>query len=134
MKTYAIVIDGVFTEVVSAEAVPENGHEVHPFDKMRFAAWQRAGRGVVWQNNHIALAPLTPIELGRTHVAEAGFDADKKVILLNKLLSVKEADALAAHPKLVALYTWFETVQGMAIAGQTMFPRAPHTFEEVIAE
>ncbi len=71
---------------------------------------------------------------GAAYVTAKGFDADKKVILLNKLLSVKEAEALAAHPKLVALYTWFETVQGMAIAGQTMFPPAPHTFEEVIAE
>lgn len=74
------------------------------------------------------------IAQGAAFVTRKGFDADRKVILLNKLLAVKEADALATHPKLVALYTWFETVQGMAIAGQTMFPQPPHTFEEVIAE
>jgi hypothetical protein len=71
---------------------------------------------------------------GAGYVTAKGFDADKKVILLNKLLSVKEADALAAKPKLVALYTWMEIVQGMAIAGQTMFPQPPHTFEEVLSE
>lgn len=71
---------------------------------------------------------------GTAYVTGKGFDADKKVILLNKLLAVKEANALAAKPNLVALYTWMETVQGMAVAGQTMFPKPPHTFEEVIAE
>lgn len=74
------------------------------------------------------------IAAGAAHVTRAGFDADKKVILLNKLLKAKETDTLASVPKLVALYTWMETVQGMAIAGQTMFPPRPHTFEEVIAE
>jgi len=73
---------------------------------------------------------------GAAFVTGKGFDADKKVILLNKLLKVKEQgeQALAAFPKLVALYTWMETVQGMAVAGQTMFPQPPHTFEEVISE
>ncbi len=74
------------------------------------------------------------IAAGAAHVVRAGFDADKKVILLNKLLKAKDANALASIPKLVALYGWMETVQGMAIAGQTAFPKCPHTFEEVIAE
>jgi hypothetical protein len=71
---------------------------------------------------------------GAAYVTSKGFDADRKVILLNKLLKAKEENALASKPKLVALYTWMETVQGMAIVGQTMFPKPPHTFEEVIAE
>ena len=76
------------------------------------------------------------INAGANHVLRCGFDADRKVILLNKMLSVKEAGpaALAAHPKLVALYAWMETVQGLAVAGSIAFPRPPHTFEEVIAE
>lgn len=74
------------------------------------------------------------IHLGTKHVRDAGFDADRKVILLNKLLKAKEENTVANFPKLVALYGWMETVQGMAVAGQTMFPPAPHTFEEVIAE
>jgi hypothetical protein len=74
------------------------------------------------------------IRAGERFVSGQGFTADRKVILLNKLLAVKEADDLAAHPKLVALYTWFETVQAIAVAGGIAFPTAPHTFEEVIAE
>lgn len=74
------------------------------------------------------------VQSGADYVTRKGFDTDKKVILLNKLLKAKEADALASVPKLVALYGWMETVQQMAVAGQTMFPACPHTFEEVIAE
>lgn len=74
------------------------------------------------------------IEQGGAWVVAQGFDADRKVILLNKLLKVKERGATADYPKLVALYTWMETVQAMAVAGQTDFPPAPHTFEEVVAE
>ena len=76
------------------------------------------------------------IERGAAHVRNAGFDADRKVILLNKLLKAKEVgpEAVAALPKLVSLYEWMETVQALAIAGQTYFPAAPFTFEEVIAE
>ncbi len=74
------------------------------------------------------------IQAGADHVLRAGFDADRKVILLNKLLKAKETDTLASVPKLVALYGWMETIQGLAIAGQTLFPPALHTFEEVVAE
>lgn len=74
------------------------------------------------------------IQLGEKFVITQGFDADRKVILLNKLLKAKEANAVTNFPKLVALYTWMETVQGMAVAGQTDFPSAPYTFEEVLAE
>lgn len=84
--------------------------------------------------NMLPTLKLNPIAAGAAFVLKSGFDADKKVILLNKLLKVKEADALAANPKLVALYTWMETVQAMAVAGQTSFPEAPYKFEEVVAE
>lgn len=80
------------------------------------------------------MSPEAAVAAGAAHVLRAGFDADRKVILLNKLLKAKDAGALASVPKLVALYGWMETVQGMAVAGQTMFPACPHTFEEVIAE
>jgi hypothetical protein len=81
--------------------------------------------------------PLTQadcIALGKQHVQNAGYGADEKVICLNKLLKVKDQNALASYPKLVATYTWLETVQAMAVAGQVNFPPAPHTFEEVVAE
>ncbi len=74
------------------------------------------------------------IEVGAAHVIRAGFDADKKVILLNKLLKAKETGTVADYPKLVALYDWMETVQQMAVSGNTFFPRAPYAFDEVIAE
>ena len=74
------------------------------------------------------------IQAGADYVTRKGFDADRKVILLNKLLKAKETDVLASVPKLVALYTWMETVQALAVAGQTMFPAAPNTFEEVMSE
>lgn len=68
------------------------------------------------------------------YVTGKGFNADRKVILLNKLLKVKDAGALAENPKLVSLYEWTEAVTAMALAGQTNFPAPPHTFEEVMAE
>jgi hypothetical protein len=74
------------------------------------------------------------IEAGAAHVISAGFDADKKVILLNKLLKAKETSTVADYPKLVALYGWMETVQQMAISGNAFFPKAPCAFDEVIAE
>lgn len=74
------------------------------------------------------------IAAGENHVTQAGFNADRKVILLNKLLKVKEANALAEHPKLAALYGWMESVQSKAVAGLLNFAKPPHTFEEVIAE
>jgi hypothetical protein len=74
------------------------------------------------------------IEIGAAHVIRAGFDADKKVILLNKLLKAKETNTVADCPKLVALYGWMETVQQMAVSGNTFFPKAPYAFDEVIAE
>lgn len=74
------------------------------------------------------------IALGQQHVASHGYGPDEKIICLNKLLKMKEAGDPQNHPKMLAVYTWMETVQAMAVAGQSLFPPAPHSFEEVIAE
>jgi len=78
-------------------------------------------------------SPEEKIGLAKAHVAQS-FDAFDLISMMDKLAQVKDVDALAANPKLVATYTWIQTVQGMAVAGQTAFPPAPHTFEEVIRE
>lgn len=80
------------------------------------------------------MTPEEKIRAGEQHVANAGFTASRLVTLMDSLMQAKEANALADHPKLVALYTWLQTVKGMAVAGQVNFPSAPHTFEEVISE
>ena len=89
----------------------------------------------------VQIEPIKPPEnqahcivAGEKFVKSRGFDADRKVILLNKLLKAKEDGTIANKPKLTALYAWFETVQGLAIAGKSTFPAPPHTFEEVVAE
>lgn len=74
------------------------------------------------------------IAAGESHVKAAGYNADRKVILLNKLLKAKDADALASVPKLLTLYAWMEGVQAAAVAGETNFAAAPYSFEEVVAE
>jgi hypothetical protein len=76
----------------------------------------------------------SPIALGEAWVSAAGLTAARLVTLMDLLMTTKEANALAAKPKLVALYTWLQTVKAMAVAGQTNFPAAPHTFEEVVSE
>lgn len=74
------------------------------------------------------------IALGERHVELAGFTGPRLVTLMDALMQAKEADALASKPKLVATYSWLQTVKGLAVAGQTVFPPCPHSFEEVIAE
>ncbi len=74
------------------------------------------------------------IKAGEAAVERAGFTASRLVTCMDLLLQTKEANALASKPKLVALYTWLQTVKGMAIAGSVSFPPAPHTFEEVVSE
>jgi hypothetical protein len=81
-----------------------------------------------------SMTPEQKIQVGEQHVAKAGLTGARLVTLMDLLLQVKEANALASKPKLVALYTWLQTVKAMAIAGQTAFPPAPHTFEEVVSE
>lgn len=80
------------------------------------------------------MTPEQKIALGEAHVAQAGLTASRLVTLMDLLLTVKEADALASHPKLVAFYSWLQTVKGTAIAGGTTFTDAPYTFEEVVSE
>jgi len=81
-------------------------------------------------------APVSgsPIEQGEAHVANARLSAARLVTLMDLLLQTKDANALESKPKLVALYTWLQTVKAMAIAGSVQFPPAPHTFEEVVSE
>lgn len=80
------------------------------------------------------LSVADTVAAGEAHVAGAGLTAARLVTLFDALMEAKQADALASKPKLVALYTWLKTVKGMAVAGMTAFPPAPHTFEEVVAE
>lgn len=80
--------------------------------------------------NHVAKC----IHLGSTFVNSKGFDADKKVILLNKLISLKEQNLLQSKPKLIALYEWFNSIEREAISGRQFFSEPPFSFEEVIAE
>lgn len=67
-------------------------------------------------------------------VNKHGFDADKKVILLNRLLNIKEQGLLTTKPKLVSLYEWFNNIEQLAISGEMVLPNPPYTFEEVLAE
>jgi hypothetical protein len=79
--------------------------------------------------------PISPIVQGEQWVESQGYSAARLVTCFDLLLQVKEADpTLATRPKLVATYTWLQTVKGMAVAGLTTFPPAPHTFEEVVTE
>jgi hypothetical protein len=82
----------------------------------------------------VELPPSYAIALGEQHVEAAGLTGPRLVTLMDLLMQTREANALSAKPKLVALYTWLQTVKGMAVAGQTTFPPIPHTFEEVISE
>jgi len=74
------------------------------------------------------------IKRGEMFVQKKGFTAQRLVTLMDKLMQVKEADALASNPKLVAVYQWLQEVKAKAIATQTDFSEPPYTFEEVITE
>jgi len=83
------------------------------------------------------IANLTPSEKiveGERHVENSGFNGSRLVTLIDILMQVKEDDALASHPKLIALYTWLQTVKGMALVGDVDFPVSPWSFEEVVSE
>ena len=80
------------------------------------------------------LTPEQKIAMGERHVAAAGFTGARLVTLMDMMLQAKEAGTLASKPKLVALYTWLQTIKGIAVAGGAGFPNAPYTFEETIAE
>jgi hypothetical protein len=81
-----------------------------------------------------SMTPEQKIAAGEQHVAKAGLTGARLVTLMDLLLTTKEANALASKPKLVALYTWLQTVKATALAGSVSFPAAPHTFEEVVSE
>jgi len=94
-----------------------------------------------WADYELAYAARAPereaarcIAAGEAHVRRAGFTADRKVILLNKLLKAKDAGELESVPKLLALYGWMEATQAAAVSGQMGFAAAPYSFEEVVAE
>jgi hypothetical protein len=92
------------------------------------------GEGTLTKVVPLEPTPEQKIALGRKAVEAAGIDGFNMAVLQDMLLTTKEADALASKPKLVALYTWLQTVKGMAIAGQVNFPPTPHTFEEAVSE
>lgn len=126
--------DGDGFRVVARITVPEANYTAvrvknHGPDTASEQDWPSEGIEAAAQA-HIARC----IQAGADFVNRSGFDADKKVILLNKLLKAKEDNTVANFPKLAALYAWMETVQGMALIGQALFPKAPHSFEEVIKE
>lgn len=126
--------DGPGFRVVATIFVPEANFRVsrvknHGPDTASEQDWPTEGIEAAAQE-HIAIC----IQAGADHVNRSGFDADRKVILLNKLLKAKEDGMVADFPKLTALYGWMETVQAMAVSGQTFFPKAPHSFKEGIKE
>lgn len=81
----------------------------------------------------VVLTPSECIQEAKRRI-EREFDWIEMDTMQDKLMSVREAGTLASHPKLAAVYTWLQTVKGMAVQGSTNFPACPHTFEEVIAE
>lgn len=73
------------------------------------------------------------IQQAKKHI-EASFDWLEIDTMQDKLMVVKAAGAESANPKLIAVYTWLQTVKGMAVAGQIAFPATPYTFEDIVAE
>jgi hypothetical protein len=126
--------DGLGFRVVATIFVPEANFRVsriknHGPDTESEREWPTEGIEAAAQV-HVARC----IQAGADFVNRSGFDADRKVILLNKLLKAKDENVVANFPKLVALYGWMETVQQMAVSGNTFFLKAPYAFDEVIAE
>jgi hypothetical protein len=80
------------------------------------------------------MTPLDKIKAGEAFVAGAGFSAARLVTLMDMMLSAKDAGTLESKPKLVALYTWLQTVKATALAGSITFPSVPYSFEEVVTE
>ena len=89
-------------------------------------------KGLTWDESK--LPEQDTVKLAQNFVQSQGFGADEKIICLNKLLKIKAAGSLSSNPKLVATYNWLETVQAMAVAGQSNFPTIPFTFAEVVLE
>lgn len=77
--------------------------------------------------------PPNPVDAAQLFI-RSRVNADQKIILFDKMTRAKESNALDQYPKLVALYEWMNGIQAMAFAGQTDFPLAPYTFDEVLLE
>jgi hypothetical protein len=93
------------------------------------------GRLLTHQEKMLAAMPLEQkIRFGEQFVENAGFTAQRLVTLMDILLHVKENNQQQQHPKLMATYTWLQTVKQMVLQGNANFPPAPHTFEEVLSE
>jgi hypothetical protein len=93
------------------------------------------GRLLTHQEKMLADMPLEQkIRFGEQFVENAGFTAQRLVTLMDILLQVKENNQQQQRPKLIAVYTWLQTVKQMALQGNINFPPAPYTFEEVLSE
>ena len=78
---------------------------------------------------------VSPIDAAVAWMESQGFSgAIKMSTLQDELNQADKAGTLESMPKLVATYTWMQTVKGIAKAGSTTFPAAPFTFDEVFAE
>ena len=82
------------------------------------------------------LAALTPAE--KIQLAEAYINQYFSAFILldgfKRMSIAQAAGTLASIPKTVAVATWVETVKQTALAGSTVFPPAPFTAVEVLAE
>jgi hypothetical protein len=127
--------DGAGFRVVATQSVPAANFYVsrvknHGPDTASESDWPSEEIDALAQA-HVAYC----INQGSQFVLSAGFDADRKIILLNKLLNAKAEGLLIDKPKLVALYAWFQKIEELAVSGRFMsFPKPPHTFEEVLSE
>ncbi len=95
-----------------------------------YAAWISEGNTPA---PYIAPA-VDSIAAGERCIEQAGFTASRLVTMLDMVLQAREAGTLSSKTKLVALYTWMQTVKGMAKAGAPEFPPCKITFEDVVNE
>ena len=106
-------------------------------DKDYSGGWMDAYADWISEGNtpdpYIAPA-VDSIAAGELCIEQAGFTASRLVTMLDMVLQAREAGTLPTKTKLVALYTWMQTVKGMAKAGATEFPPCKITFEDVVNE
>lgn len=134
MATTEITDEQAATVAAGFAAVPRVPYFLIDGELRSLAQAMAIRRAALLAERAASMTPEEKIRYGEQFVEQAGFSAARLVTLMDLLLQTKEANALGSKPKLVALYTWLQTVKGMAIAGQTAFPPAPHTFEEVVSE
>ena len=104
-------------------------HETLP--AVRETEWPAdiAGEAAQWVIESIACA--------ERFVETQGYAPARLVSCLNMFLTASAAyptDLATERPKLVAVYSWSQTVQAAAVAGGRIFPSVPHPFSEVLAE